>query len=415
MSQWLENLDLTKKISIQDYHYHLPDERIAKYPLSERDQSRLLLFSPGEKIHHDRFINLYHHLPPGCMLVQNNTRVIFARIYFQKSSGAEIEIFCLKPFIPADYSLIFQSTGICNWECMVGNSRRWKGDTLHKELIINHEKVLLKARKISKLTAEGIWNIQFSWDNQRVTFAQIIESVGEVPIPPYLNRKAEASDKTSYQTIYSRIDGSVAAPTAGLHFTGKVLESLKEHQIHAAEITLHVGAGTFQPVKSSTVLNHQMHSEEMVITEKVLHDLLDYAGHLVAVGTTSVRTLESIYWLGVKLMQGYVPQGKHPSVGQWESYDLIQDVSHSAALSSVIEYIRKTRQDQLEITTQLMIIPGYRFRMIKGMITNFHQPKSTLLLLIAAYVGEAWRDIYKYALENDFRFLSYGDASLLFR
>jgi S-adenosylmethionine:tRNA ribosyltransferase-isomerase len=415
LSQQLENLDLTKKISIQDYQYFLPDDRIAKYPLSERDQSRLLIYSPGKEIHEDKFVNISRHLPSGCMLVKNNTRVIYARIFFQKSSGAEIEIFCLKPFIPADFSLAFQSTGNCEWECIVGNSRRWKGDILDREMTINHKKVILKARKISKLSAEGIWHIRFSWDNQKVAFGQIIKTVGEVPIPPYLSRKAEDSDKISYQTIYSRIDGSVAAPTAGLHFTDKVLKSLSQYQIHTAEITLHVGAGTFQPVKSDMVWNHRMHSEEMVITEKVLHDLISHAGHLVAVGTTSVRTLESIYWLGVKLIQGYVPQERHPLVEQWESYRLPREISRSSAISSVMQYLRKNRQDRLEITTQLMIIPGYRFRMIKGMITNFHQPKSTLLLLIAAYVGEAWQDIYKYALENGFRFLSYGDASLLLR
>lgn len=415
MSQQLEKLDLTKKISIQDYHYHLPDDRIAKYPLSERDQSKLLIYSPSDKIHQDKFISLSNHLPPGCLLVQNNTRVIYARMFFQKITGAEIEIFCLKPFFPADYSLIFKTTGSCHWECILGNSRKWKSDILQKVLNINHEKVMLTARKISKISAKGIWNIQFSWDNQKITFAEIIEYTGEVPIPPYLNRRAEDSDKISYQTIYSKMNGSVAAPTAGLHFTGKVLDSLKDHQFQTAEITLHVGAGTFQPVKSDTVLDHQMHSEEIVISEKVLHHLLNHVNQLVAVGTTSVRTLESIYWLGVKLLQGYVPPEKHPSIGQWESYQLAQNVSQSAAISSVLEYLRMIQRDQLEISTQLMIIPGYRFRMIKGMITNFHQPKSTLLLMIAAFVGETWKDIYDYALDNGFRFLSYGDASLLLR
>ena len=408
-------MDLTKKISIQDFHYHLPDDRIAKYPLAERDQSKILIYSASDKIHQDKFINLYNHLPPGCLLVQNNTRVIYARIYFQKLTGAEIEIFCLKPFFPVDYSLIFQSTGSCNWECMVGNSRKWKGDILQKVLKVKHDSVVLTARKISKVSAEGVWNIQFSWDNQKITFAEIIELSGEVPIPPYLNRKSEDSDKISYQTIYSKINGSVAAPTAGLHFTEKVLDLLHDHQFQTAEITLHVGAGTFQPVKSDTVLNHQMHSEEIVITKKVLHHLLDNVSHLVAVGTTSVRTLESIYWLGVKLLQGYVPPEKHPSIEQWESYHMVQNVPQSTAISAVVEYLRKIRKNQLEISTQLMIIPGYRFRMTEGMITNFHQPKSTLLLLIAAFVGDAWKEIYAYALQNEFRFLSYGDCSLLLK
>ncbi len=407
-------MDLIKKISIQDYHYQLPDERIAKYPLPERDQSRLLVYSPGEKIHHDKFTHLCNYLPSGCLLVKNNTKVIYARIHFLKRTGAVIEIFCLKPYAPAEYALIFQATGSCCWECMVGNSRRWKGDILQKELSINHKKVMLKVRKIARLSPPGIWNIQFSWDNQEITFAEIIEAAGEVPLPPYLNRKAEDSDKIAYQTIYSKMNGSVAAPTAGLHFTEKVLDSLKEHQIQTAEITLHVGAGTFQPVKANTLLNHQMHSEEIVITETVLHHLLSHHHNLVAVGTTSVRTLESIYWLGVKLLQDSVRQKKPLFVGQWEPYHLVQDVPVPEAISSVIEYAVKTRQDQLQINTQLMIIPGYRFRMVKGMVTNFHQPKSTLLLLVAAYVGEAWRDIYEYALKNGFRFLSYGDTSLLF-
>ncbi len=406
---------MTKKISIQDYSYHLPDNRIAKYPLSERDQSKLLIYAPSAGIQQDLFIHICNHLPPGCLLVKNNTRVIHARLYFHKNTGSEIEIFCLKPLIPADYTLIFQTAGTCNWECMVGNSRRWKDDSLQKELNINREKVTLTARKISKLSEDGIWNIQFTWDNQKIAFAEIIEFTGEVPLPPYLNRKAEESDKTGYQTIYSKINGSVAAPTAGLHFTGKVLDSLKAGRFQTAEITLHVGAGTFQPIKSGTVMNHRMHSEKIVITRQVLELLLQHADNVIAVGTTSVRALESLYWLGVKLMNGYVPQEKPSSIGQWESCHLAQNIPQATAVSSVIEYLGRTRRDQLEISTEIMIIPGYRFRMIQGMITNFHQPKSTLLLLVAAFVGDSWRKIYEYALENEFRFLSYGDTSLLLK
>ncbi|HJX71529.1 MAG TPA: S-adenosylmethionine:tRNA ribosyltransferase-isomerase [Bacteroidales bacterium] len=405
---------MAKKISIQDYDYHLPDSRIAKYPLSVRDQSKLLIWSPSKTIHHDRFINIGKHLPPGCLLVCNNTRVIYARFFFRKKTGAEIEVFCLKPFHPADYSFIFQTTGSCNWECMVGHSRKWKDGILKKELNIRHEKVVLAAQKISRLS-EGIWNIQFTWDNQRITFAEIMECTGEVPIPPYLNRKAEDSDKISYQTIYSKIRGSVAAPTAGLHFTEQVFDSLKECHISTTEITLHVGAGTFQMVKSAEVTDHRMHPEEIVVNRPVLHQLLEHASNLIAVGTTSVRTLESIYWLGVKLLQGYTPVERIPFVGQWESYEISENVSPMKSLSAVIEYLRKTQKDQLEVSTQLMIIPGYRFRMIKGMITNFHQPESTLLLLVAAFAGKAWSDIYQYATKNDFRFLSYGDSSLLMR
>jgi S-adenosylmethionine:tRNA ribosyltransferase-isomerase len=411
--QQLEKLDLTKKISIQDYYYHLPDERIAKYPLPERDQSKLLILSRSRQILQDKFINICDHLPPGCLLVQNNTKVIYARIYFQKNTGAEIEIFCLKPLLPDDYTLIFQATGSCNWECMVGNSRKWKNDILKRELNINGEKVTLTARKISKLSDDGVWNIQFAWNNQKVSFAEIMELIGEVPIPPYLNRKAEDADKISYQTIYSKINGSVAAPTAGLHFTTKVFDSFKNHHIHTAEITLHVGAGTFQPVKSDLILNHRMHTEVMVVTKEVLQRLFENADNLIAVGTTSVRTLESIYWLGVKLQQGCLPPAGTLSIGQWEPYQLRQNVSRSKAITSVIEYLKAIQRTRLEISTQIMIIPGYRFRMVKGMITNFHQPGSTLLLLVAAFVGAAWKDIYNYALENDFRFLSYGDSSLL--
>ncbi|MBN2213864.1 MAG: S-adenosylmethionine:tRNA ribosyltransferase-isomerase [Bacteroidales bacterium] len=407
-------MDLAKKISIQDYHYQLPDSRIAKYPLPERDQSKLLIWSPHEAIRCDRFVNIGNHLPTGCLLVFNNTKVIYARIFFRKETGAEIEIFCLKPFNPADYSLIFQTRDNCNWECMVGNSRKWKGGLLQKELIINQEKVILSARKISALS-EGIWNIQFAWDKRQITFAGIIESTGEVPIPPYLKRKAEESDKTSYQTVYSKINGSVAAPTAGLHFTAKVFDSLRSRHIQTTEITLHVGAGTFQQVKSAEVSDHRMHSEEIMVSVPVLRQLIQHAGNIVATGTTSVRALESIYWLGIKLIQGYFPRSRSPLIGQWESYRVSENISPSESLSAVIEHLGKIQKDHLEITTQLMIIPGYEFRMTKGMITNFHQPGSTLLLLVAAFTGKAWSDIYQYALDNDFRFLSYGDSSLLLK
>ena len=407
-------MDFTKKISIQDYDYHLPDNRIAKYPLSERDRSKLLIWSPSEPIYHDSFINIAGHLPPGCLLVQNNTKVIFARIYFRKPTGAEIEVFCLKPFYPADYSLVFQTTGSCNWECMVGNARKWKDDILVKEFNIQHKKVKLTARKISKLS-EGVWNIQFTWNNQRITFAGIIESIGEVPIPPYLNRRAEESDKIRYQTVYSKIKGSVAAPTAGLHFTREVFDSLKKYHIQTTEITLHVGAGTFQQIRSAVVADHRMHTEEIVVSTPVLRQLLEHESNLIAVGTTSVRALESIYWLGVRLLHEYVPGEKLPFIGQWESYLIPGNVSPVRSLSAVIEYLEGKQKDRLEISTQLMIVPGYRFRMIKGMVTNFHQPGSTLLLLVAAFTGKAWSAIYQYALENDFRFLSYGDSSLLLR
>lgn len=413
-SQRFESLYLTKKISIQDYHYQLPDSRIAKYPLPERDQSKLLIWSPQEAIRYDRFVNIGNHLPQDCLLVYNDTRVIYARIFFQKETGAEIEIFCLKPFNPADYSLAFQTTDKCNWECMVGNSRKWKGGILQKELIINHERVILSARKISALS-DGIWNIQFAWDNRQITFGKIIESTGEIPIPPYLKRKAEDSDKISYQTVYSKINGSVAAPTAGLHFTGKVLDSLRSNHIQTTGITLHVGAGTFQQVKTAEVTDHQMHTEEIMVGLPVLRQLIEHAGNIVATGTTSVRALESIYWLGIKLIQGYIPRERLPLVGQWESYDISGNASPAESLSAVIEYLGRMQKNHLEISTQLMIIPGYEFRMIKGMITNFHQPRSTLLLLVAAFTGKAWSDIYQYALDNDFRFLSYGDSSLLLK
>lgn len=296
----------------------------------------------------------------------------------------------------------------------MGNSRKWKGAVLQKELIINHEKVILSARRISELS-DGIWNIQFTWNNRQITFAEIIESTGEVPIPPYLKRKAEDSDKTSYQTVYSKISGSVAAPTAGLHFTGKLFDSLRSNHIHTTGITLHVGAGTFQQVKSAEVTDHRMHTEEIMVGIPVLHQLIQHAGNIVATGTTSVRALESIYWLGIKLIQGYVPQERLPLVKQWEAYQISGDIPPSESLSAVIEYLGRIQKEYLEISTQLMIIPGYEFRMIRGMITNFHQPGSTLLLLVAAFAGKAWSDIYQYALDNDFRFLSYGDSSLLLK
>lgn len=403
------------KINLSKYSYLLPDQRIAKYPLPERDQSRLLIYNMVKKIYDDIFINLYKYLPSGSLLVYNNTMVIYARLHFSKNSGAEIEIFCLKPVFPADYELIFRSTTSCRWECLIGNLKRWKSEVLTMEIKTDRETVILKAKKAEKLPEEGIWIIEFSWDNPEVTFACIIESAGEIPIPPYLKRKAEESDKIRYQTVFSRMKGSVAAPTAGLHFTGRVFESLKANHVKTAEITLHVGAGTFRPFKTTEIAEHRMHSEEIRVSSKVLAVLKSNADNIIATGTTTVRALESIYWLGVKLANGYNPERENVIVGQWEIYSLPDNLHPHKSIQHVIEYLDSLQSHLLIFSTSIMIIPGYHFKMIKGMITNFHQPQSTLLLLIAAFVGDDWKRIYNFALDNGFRFLSYGDASLLLR
>jgi S-adenosylmethionine:tRNA ribosyltransferase-isomerase len=402
----------THPILIDAYDYPLPDERIAKYPLKERDKSKLLVYQNGE-ISEDVFINAVNHLPENALLVYNNTKVIHARLLFQKATGAQIEVFCLEPVSPADYALSLGSTHTCTWKCMIGNLKKWKQDALIKNITINENHCELKA---SRLSSEGnTHHIQFEWNNAHISFAEILDNAGELPIPPYLHRKTEESDKTTYQTVYSKIKGSVAAPTAGLHFTGQVLDSLKTKNIQTEELTLHVGAGTFQPVKATNVADHQMHAEVISVRKETIEKLLQHRGNVIAVGTTSVRTLESLYYIGVQIIADKVAPDKLIRVDQWEPYQQKTDISTEKALQTILNYLNNRQLEVLHAQTQIIIHPGYAFRIIRGMFTNFHQPRSTLLLLVSAFTGENWKKIYDYAMEHGFRFLSYGDSSLLLK
>lgn len=404
---------------IETYNYDLSDERIAKYPLAERDSSKLLVYKNGE-ISESVFSNISEILPDNCLLVCNNTRVIHARIVFHKSTGARIEVFCLEPIGPSDYVLSLSSTTDCEWICLVGNLKKWKEGKLTQPVEMGGETVLFSAEKIS--TEGNTHRIRFSWDNDRVAFSEILESIGELPIPPYLNRDTEESDEETYQTVYSRIEGSVAAPTAGLHFTDAVFASLKKKNIKVEELTLHVGAGTFQPVKTDDVSEHVMHTETIIVPLKTIKHIRKKSGNIIAVGTTSVRTLESLYYVGSSLsLRDFPLKGENGAqepvvlkVGQWEPYTLPENpISANEALQNIIDYLEENGLDTLHAETQILIKPGFQFRIINGMITNFHQPKSTLLLLVSAFVGDNWKNIYNFALENNFRFLSYGDSSVL--
>ena len=400
-----------KNIIIDDFDYELPDERIAKYPLQERDKSKLLVWK-SNRITESSFRNLSEFIPENTLLVFNNTKVIQARLIFRKKTGASIEIFCLEPKEPSDYAQVFTQTQSCTWLCLVGNSKRWKEGKL--------EYVTPETR----CTAERInrWGethlIRFEWNNPDWTFADVLEKFGELPIPPYLNRKTEASDKETYQTVYSKIKGSVAAPTAGLHFTETVFQSLQEKKTVLEELTLHVGAGTFKPVKSKTLAEHEMHSEWFSVKKSTVEQLIKKEGQIFAVGTTSVRTLESLYYLGLILENNPDANPEELTVGQWTPYQEKDDrnvLSARDALKNLLNYMERNHLETLTTHTQILIAPGYSFKIVKGMITNFHQPKSTLLLLISAFVDGDWRRIYDYALARDFRFLSYGDGSLLVR
>lgn len=399
-------------ILIDDYDYALPDERIAKYPLKERDQSKLLVYRDGE-ISEDIFLNAVSHLPEHALLVYNNTKVIHARLLFQKSTGAQIEVFCLEPLAPSDYALSLGSTDGCSWKCMVGNLKKWKQGNLIRNISINGQSCQITASLIE--SAGNTHQIRFEWDNTLISFAEILDNAGELPIPPYLHRKTEESDKTTYQTIYSKIKGSVAAPTAGLHFTNQVLDSLKQKNIQTGELTLHVGAGTFQPVKAADIADHEMHAEVISVKKETIEKLLLHAGNVIAVGTTSVRTLESLYFIGMQILNDKVAPDKLIRVEQWEPYQQKTDISTEMALRAILNYLNNHQLTVLHAQTQIIIHPGYVFRVIRGMFTNFHQPRSTLLLLVSAFTGENWKKIYDYALSHNFRFLSYGDSSLLLK
>ena len=389
-----------KPILIADYNYPLPDERIAKYPLAERDHSKLLIYRDGQ-VSEDRFFNVGNYIAPDSLLIYNNTRVIQARLEFHKSSGARIEVFCLEPLTPHDYQLSLGSTTGCTWKCMVGNAKKWKEESL--ELRVERLEVTLRAYKEQSLG--NTYAVRFEWDGEKVSFAEILDAIGELPIPPYLNRKTEESDKTTYQTVYSRIKGSVAAPTAGLHFTERVLDDLRSRGIETDEVTLHVGAGTFLPVKTADANEHTMHTEIIAVPKTTIEHIIRKLGKIVAVGTTSMRTLESLYFIGL--------HPDKPSVGQFEPYENAYSLSVRDSLQAIVEYLDATGQTTLHAETQIMIKPGYTFKIVDQLITNFHQPQSTLLLLVSAFVGGDWHTIYDYALSHDFRFLSYGDSSIL--
>lgn len=414
-------------ISIGEYDYALPDERIAKYPLQQRDASKLLVYKGG-KISESIFRNAAEFLPPDCLLVYNNTRVIRARMVFRKETGARIEIFCLEPAHPADYALSLGATGKCSWNCLIGNLKKWKEGSLIRELQLDGRRVQLRATRLeqgdgNELPQQGdnrnisSHPILFEWDDDSLCFADLLEKSGELPIPPYLNRDTEESDLDTYQTVYSKIKGSVAAPTAGLHFTGEVLNDLRSRNITTEELTLHVGAGTFQPVKTDDVADHEMHSEVISVRRSTLVNLIQHLGNIIAVGTTSVRTLESLYYLGVQLHEKEKQNELTPTsvltVAQWDPYLTNSSLSTHEALHAILSYLDRNHLSGLQAQTQIMIRPGFQFRIIRGMFTNFHQPKSTLLLLVSAFTGAHWKTIYAYALANDFRFLSYGDSSLL--
>lgn len=404
----------TKHIRIEDYDYALPDERIAKYPVSVRDQSKLLIYNKGE-ISEDTFLSLPHYLPQGALMVFNNTKVIQARLHFHKESGALIEIFCLEPFSPHDYQLMFQQTESCEWVCLVGNSKKWKEGLLRRILVIRNREVILTATRMNQQVGAG-QIIKFAWDDSNISFAEILEAVGELPIPPYLNRATEESDKETYQTVYSKVKGSVAAPTAGLHFTERVLRALDESGVERDEITLHVGAGTFKPVKTEEISEHEMHSEYIYVSRKSIEKLIKHGGRCIAVGTTSVRTLESLYYIGVKISRNPNLSETDLHVEQWLPYEYEEGkgtLTTLEALQQILDYMARHELDAIHTSTQIIIAPGYKYHIVEMMVTNFHQPRSTLLLLVSAFVKGDWRKIYDYALGHDFRFLSYGDSSLL--
>lgn len=480
-------------ILIQQYDYELPDERIAKYPLEKRDESKLLIYRGGN-ITEKKFLQITDELASGSLLIYNNTKVIQARMIFHKSTGARIEIFCLEPTNPSDYTISLASQSSCVWKCMVGNLKKWKQGELEKVLTIGNNHLKLTATLLS--TDANSFNIQFKWNNPDICFAEILDNAGELPIPPYLNRETEEADKTNYQTVYSKISGSVAAPTAGLHFTPEVLNELKKRNIETEELTLHVGAGTFQPVKAEDISEHQMHTEIISVRKETILKIIEHRGPIIAVGTTTVRTLESLYYIGCQILEksehsfqkksldadSQIKDNLHINsyvVEQWEPYKLknsqplistehwinnqgnntfnnpitnsdnykeaenqgeisMKSIKESSdkteessvlltksnstensipesvvALKAIVRELEKTGQNTLHAQTRIMIRPGYKFRIIDGLITNFHQPRSTLLLLVSALIGEDWKKVYDYALKNDFRFLSYGDSSLL--
>ncbi len=394
-------------IDLKKLQYSLPDKKIAKYPLLARDESKLLVYNKGEISDH-KFHELPELIPSNSLLVFNNTRVMHARLVFRKPTGAKIEIFCLEPQHPGNYEEAFLTRQKCVWKCLIGNQKKWKDGSLKKVIGFGAEKISLKAILVDK--QENL--VQFEWDNPNLTFSDIIDTAGDIPIPPYLNRESETGDELWYQTVYSKTIGSVAAPTAGLHFTDAVLTKLQDKGIQAIELTLHVGAGTFKPIQGD-LENHEMHTEHFMINRKQVNEIAKAAGRIVAVGTTSVRTLESIYWLGVKIMESKDIDVRELFIDQWEAYSSDIEIPPPVAIQAVLDYMDRKKNERIEGYTKIIIVPGYKFRIVQAMVTNYHLPKSTLLLLISAFIGENWEMVYKHALENNYRFLSYGDSSLL--
>jgi S-adenosylmethionine:tRNA ribosyltransferase-isomerase len=401
-----------REIDINDYDYDLPADHIAQYPVEERDKSQILIFK-DRKIGKDIFRNIDKYLPPDSLLVFNNTRVIRARILFRKVSGAIVEIFCLEPLSPKEYSLSFSSKEPVEWKCIVGNLKKWKTGTLETTFKYRGKSYKLNAEKIQSF-GETL-SIKFNWNTDEICFGEVLELTGHIPLPPYINREDEAEDAERYQTVYSSVKGSVAAPTAGLHFTDYVLEKIRKRGVKTVELTLHVGAGTFQPVKARNIYEHEMHCEHFIVNKGAIRQILEHKGKVIAVGTTSVRTLETLYWLGAKLTQKQSFDFSGFSLGQWDAYEMTPGISVEKSLEATLSFMHKMKINYFEASTSIMIVPGYEFRLTNGIITNFHQPRSTLLLLVSAFTGNKWKDIYTFAFENEFRFLSYGDSSLLMK
>lgn len=418
--------EMVGDIRIADYDYPLPDERIAKFPLESRDASKLLVYDHGTVSEH-RFTSLPDLLPTGALMVFNNTRVIRARLHFVKTTGALIEVFCLEPLSPREYVSMFDARHECTWLCMVGNLKKWKEGALTRPITLDGQEETLSVERahIDHLPHNGAgapeFAITFRWTGD-ATFAEVLEACGELPIPPYLNRETQESDLRTYQTVYSKTEGSVAAPTAGLHFTERVLKALDDKGIDREELTLHVGAGTFKPVKSEHIAGHEMHAEYIVVRRSTIDKLIAHGGEAIAVGTTSVRTLESLYYIGCMILQHPDAGEDELSVPQWMPYEQAEqlaDITTLQALEALRDWLERNGLQALHTTTRIIIAPGYRYHIVRRMVTNFHQPKSTLLLLVSAFVGHkadgtpAWHEIYDFALSHDFRFLSYGDSSLL--
>ena len=405
---------IPQDLSIEDFTYPLPADKIAHYPATQRDLSRLMIWD-NEKISLDTYNNISRYLPDDSAIIFNNTKVIPARIIFQKNTGSNIEIFCLEPADISDYNVVMSSTKKVRWKCMVGGSSKWKEPSLNKTIVLNGKEVVLSASVIEK--KGDVFIIQFDWEPSDFSFSEIIDKAGEMPLPPYIKRKADSNDTERYQTIFAKEKGSVAAPTAALHFTDNILFSLKNKNIHIDQITLHVGAGTFKPVKSKKMNEHEMHEEWMEISLTNLQFLLDHPDKkITVVGTTSARAIESLYWMGVKVSNDPEIKQEQLSIKQWEVYEpylSVSNISKDNAIRSLQKWIEKNGSNKLIISTQIIIAPGYQFKMSNILVTNFHQPQSTLLLLVAAAIGKNWKKLYERALEENFRFLSYGDGCLL--